>query len=431
MIKGNGYSGWARLWDDLQDRNAGLLRNQVLRNVAALGSGSGLAQAIMAVNAIIFARFLSPEGYGLLIGAYAAAGLTSFLFNWGLDTWLLRHAAMAEQPGVLLGNVLSLKAAFGLIWGAALLAWLPRLRPDLYLTPLLLVSILDVWAEGLFTTQTAVLTTQKRVPTASALLVVSRGGRLLNTLILILFGLRTPLVFAQGRLVGTLVALGIALYLLRPHFSSGELSQAGRLFRLSLPYGLSDLLATLYLQADVTLLGLLLGVGRTVGLYAPASGLVNALFVIPAAAYVVMIPVLTRQLESGSGQFSRNVRVMYIGFTLLGVAMWWGLVIAGRLLVAWLLGQAYQTSGFLLVVLSPILFLKALSFASAAVLVAVGWQSRRLGPQALSAVANILLNLYAIPRFGVWGVASVYVASETILTVGYLLQVVKWFRMRR
>ena len=55
----------------------------------------------------------------------------------------------------------------------------------------------------------------------------------------------------------------------------------------------------------------------------------------------------------------------------------------------------------------------------ATVLVAVGWQQRRLVPQMLSAFANIGLNIWAIPRWGIEGAAHVYVASEVVLFIGY------------
>ena len=59
---------------------------------------------------------------------------------------------------------------------------------------------------------------------------------------------------------------------------------------------------------------------------------------------------------------------------------------------------------------------------------AVGWQKYRLTPQAISAIANVILNLYFIPQFGVVGVASVYVVSEIVLTTGYIAQSARWFR---
>jgi O-antigen/teichoic acid export membrane protein len=428
MIKWDEFSSLAHNWQDLLLRKKILGKGKVLRNIAFLSGGSAFAQVLTAVNAILLARFLSPEGYGLFISAYAAAGLTSFLFNWGLDTWLLRQASISQQPRNLLGSVIAIKTGFGFVWVLGLLIILPQIRPDLFIKALLLVSALDIWCDGLFNAGTASLNAQKRVSIVSMLLLLSRGTRLLGTIILIFLGASLPVIFATGRLAGTLIALIIVIFILKPTFITGLVSDAVRIFRDSIPYGLSDLLATIYLQADVTLLAIIAGSKVAVGLYSPASSLVNALFIIPAAIYAVMIPVLTRLLESNRLDFHRHVRFMYAGFIALGLLMWLGIGFGGGFLVNLLLGPSYSTTGRLLVILSPILLLKAVSFASAAVLVAVGWQKYRLTPQAISAIANVILNLYFIPQFGVVGVASVYVVSEIVLTTGYIAQSARWFR---
>ncbi len=58
---------------------------------------------------------------------------------------------------------------------------------------------------------------------------------------------------------------------------------------------------------------------------------------------------------------------------------------------------------------------------------AVGWQNRRLIPQAASAAVNVFFNLWAIPHLGLAGVAMVYVASEIILAIGYAGLVRWWY----
>jgi O-antigen/teichoic acid export membrane protein len=59
-------------------------------------------------------------------------------------------------------------------------------------------------------------------------------------------------------------------------------------------------------------------------------------------------------------------------------------------------------------------------------LVSVGWQRRRVYAQALSALVNVGLNVALIRRFGMTGVATIYVLSEGLLMLGYLLLVLRW-----
>lgn len=406
------------------------VKNRVIQNFALLGSGASVAQGLMIINAIVLARYLAPRGYGLYIGTYSAVGLTSFLFNWGFDNWILRQGAITSKPSQLVGSVLIIKSVLGVSWGALLFFLLPALSPDLFLKPLVLVSVLDMWCEGLLSAQLATFSALKRILLVSQLMLFSRGGRLLGTVILIILGIQSPVHFAQARLLVTFTAFVIAIIALRPQFTTGVKSLLC-VFSSSIPFGLSDLLAVIYLQADVTLLAVFLGEGHAVGLYAPASGLLNALFVFPLAGYSIMVPILTQLNENGKEKrHLQSVAIkMFLGFISLGAVLWFGLWASGRFLAELLLGSAYQTTGELLIILSPILFLKSVSFAGAAFLVAVGWQRYRVVAQAISAFVNISLNLLVISRLGVWGVAGVYVASETVLTIGYLWLTIKWFRV--
>jgi O-antigen/teichoic acid export membrane protein len=245
---------------------------------------------------------------------------------------------------------------------------------------------------------------------------------------MIVMGVNSPTVFAIGRLMGTTLALVTALILFTPKFYGVSLRDEKATFREAIPYGFSELLAIVYMQADVTLIALLIGSGEAVGLYAPASSLINALFVIPLAGFYVLVPVLTRLYQEQSLTFRHTIIQVFVGFTILGIILAFGIWIAGPFLSELLLGDSYKTTGQLLRILSPILFLKSLSFACAAFLVAVGWQIRRLIPQAISAAANILLNLLVIMTLGIIGVALVYVVSEVILLIGYLWISAMWFR---
>ncbi len=253
-----------------------------------------------------------------------------------------------------------------------------------------------------------------------------RGTILALTALLVAFGSSNLAGYAWIRLIVAAAVVGIVLRLLPFTLRARARAWSG-MGRETLPFAASDLAASVYLQADITLAAIMLG-SAAVGLYAPASSLVNALFVIPAALYTLMIPVLVRTMDA-QGRLPDGMIVRTLGsFALLGVALWAGTWLASGRLLTFLLGDAFRGSGALLTILSPILFLKSLSFGAAAVLVAVGWQGRRVYIQAVAAALNVGLNLALIPKFGVTGIAWVYVASELFLVLGYLGLVGAWLR---
>ncbi len=398
------------------------------RRLLTLGGAAGLGQLFSLVYTLLLAHQLALPGYSAFAACFSTAGLSAFLINWGMDTYLLRQSAIHPQADDLTGQVLMLKLALGVLWGSACLVVLPRLRPELFWPNLLGLCLLDVLCEDLFDAQSARLNGSGRVQQAAGLTILLRGGRLLAAGGLVLFAYSSPAQYAAARLGATLAALVVITLIVRPRLVSGSIQQLKLVWRSALPYGLSDMLALIYLRADVTLLALLAASTTEVGSYAPALTLINALFILPASAYTVLVPALAALRQEQPERYQSLKGWIYPGFAGLGTVlwplMWWG----GSSLTARLLGASYTESGALLAALSPMLFLKCLSFAGASLLVAADRQAERLLPQALSACTNILFNLWAIPRWGAWGAVWVYLFSEGVLAAGYGLA---YFRGRQ
>jgi O-antigen/teichoic acid export membrane protein len=404
-----------------------ITRRLVLSNAFALTIGSALAQGLMAVAVLITARQLGVMRFGQYAATFSVAAFTSVLFNLGLDTWLLRSGAREQHRlGELLGNALSVKVLLGAVWLATLVFLLPQLNPGTFVASLVCIAGIAILGEGLLAAMLSAFKALLRTRVPVWAMIGLRGTILLLTALLVALGSKNLAGYAWIRLIVVAVVAAVVLWLLP--FTLRARARAWRgMGRETLPFAASDLAASVYLQADTTLAAIMLG-SVAVGLYAPASSLVNALFVIPAALYTLMIPVLVRTMEALGRLPSRIIFRTLGSFALLGIALWVGAWLASGRLLTLLLGESFKASGALLAILSPILFLKSVNFGAAAVLVAVGWQGRRVYIQAVAAALNVALNLVLIPKYGVTGVAWVYVASELFLALGYLGLIAAWLR---
>lgn len=402
-----------------------ITRRLILSNAFVLTIGSALAQGLMAVTVLLTARQLGVMSFGQYAATFSAAAFTSVLFNLGLDTWLLRSGAREQHRlGELLGNALAVKLLLGTVWLAGLVLILPRLNPETFVASLVCIAGIAVLGEGLLAAMLSAFKALLRTRVPAWAMIGLRGTILALTALLVALGSRNLAGYAWIRLIVAAVVAAIVLRLLPFPLRARARGWQG-MGHETLPFAASDLAASVYLQADTTLAAIMLG-SVAVGLYAPASSLVNALFVIPAALYTLTIPVLVRTMD-GRGRLPDGIVVRTLGsFALLGMALWAGTWLASGRLLTLLLGNSFRGSAQLLAILSPILFLKSLSFGAAAILVAVGWQGRRVYIQAVAAALNVALNLALIPKFGVTGVAWVYVASELLLALGYLGLVAAW-----
>jgi O-antigen/teichoic acid export membrane protein len=184
-------------------------------------------------------------------------------------------------------------------------------------------------------------------------------------------------------------------------------------------------LAVLYGSADITLAAYFLG-PEAAGYYAPASTLVATLYLIPAAMYYVMLPVLSRAHASDAALARRMAARMVAGSTALGLVLAAPLALLAGPIVQVLYGPEFAPAADVLRILSLVLGLHCISFSLGAILAAVGNQGQRVVVQAVVAALNIGLNLLVIRQWGITGVAWVFVLSELALALGYWLLVRRW-----
>lgn len=403
--------------------NRGDNRNS-LRQATFFSGGNFLAQIIMMVYAILVARALGPEQLGIYSGLYAILGVSVTFVNFGLDLWLLKEAHNYDSVRIITGKVLQIKLILGGAW--VLLGWLilPKVRPDIYSQGLVLLAAGDVLLDVIFNTMVNAWNVQRKVRTINIFLLVSRLGKLILLLTLINTGNVSPTSIVTSRFVVSLLVASLSLLLVKPVLTRKPLQNIVATVKGSADYGFSEILATIYANIDVAILSFY-SIGAT-GLYSPASGIIHALFIIPNSVHVFLLPKFSAMVSKGKPKDIKQSasRVVQI-FAIIGLALSLALFLSSNFLVKTFLGNQYTSSANLLAILSPILFFKSISFGFALIIIITNNQRKRLLPQLVVSLFNIVVNLLLIPRYGVVAVAWVYVLSEVLLTLGYYLIVKK------
>lgn len=377
--------------------------------------------------AIVLARHLGPEGYGYYATGYSLVGISSFFIGIGMDTWYLQQAGIAEdQVRLLAGKILRFKFFLLLLWAPILLVGISFIKP--VSIDFLLICILDVWGDNALITLTHGLNVQQRYHEMGRILVLSRFGRLISAIALIGLGFRSPLLFALFRFSFTLLGLFWAAISLKPSFYG--LDSILLPIRELIPFGLSDMLAQIYIMIDVSLLALLSG-KIEVGLYSPATNLISALFIVPNSLYLYSLPKFSRNLARQSYISNTQIISLLAGFGGMGLILSLGLAASAHWVVALVLGDAFDQTKVLLFFLSPILLYKSIQFGLVVLIVAAGCQKYRLIPQSIAAIANVTLNFWLIPSLGAKGAALVYNISELILLSGYMIVALMCIKRRR
>jgi len=401
-------------------------RSKIISSIATLFSGSIIAQGMTTFALLFTARQLKVDGYGQYAACITLTSMLSIFFSLGLDVWLLREGGRnPSQIAKIAGSALSIKAIIGLAWILVLWFLVPLFNQQTFPVSLLHLSIILLWSDSLLGT---CLTTFKAVlhnKTPAVLEAVADTVWFGLTLVLINFGLQQPEPFLRIRVLVSLLTLCIAIIALLRRFGlQVNLSIIHRAVSEIFPFTTSEFLSMVNARVDVVIVSIYLGNIAT-GLYSPAVGLVNIAFLVPLAVHLVMVPVLSNLYKNHPQQASKTALRSIALSLLIGIGLTF-VFFVGSPLVIWVLGASFTGSVPILRILSWVLLFKSGSYAMAAILVATDQQIRRTNIQIISAVLNIVLNILVVYRFGILGVACVYVFTEIILFGGY-----SFFAVRR
>ncbi|MFW5941775.1 MAG: oligosaccharide flippase family protein [bacterium] len=408
---------------------ASLSRNRALLNIGALFSGSTVARVLSALSIFILARQLGVDRFGQYTAALSLVKLASILFSLGLDSWLLREGRRRPDGfGAAVGANLATKVGLGLFWLIVLAIVAPFLNQTSFPTTLVLLAGLSTVLEELTATGWSAFKAALRNKVTVWLIISAPAILLLLTLLLALQGVEAAAYYFVARILAFAVAGAIALLLAWRSFGiEVRWRWMPTVLRETRAFGLSHGFSMIYERADITIIAYVLG-ATAAGLYAPAVTLMTTLFLIPHAIYEVMLPMISALHARSPAQVKRPAFRLFLLSAALGVVLGLGMTVIAYPLVWLLYGPEFAASAPILVILSNVLVFKAVSFALAAVLAAVGWQGKRVIIQAAVALLSIVATLLAATYYGIEGVAYVYVLTEFLLMGGYLALLLRWQR---
>jgi O-antigen/teichoic acid export membrane protein len=380
---------------------------------------------------VIVARILGPQGRGLFAVAAATGAIGLQFGNLGLHSSNVYYVARdRDLLSSLVGNSLLVSFVFGgfgaVVTWAVFVAW-PKLAP---VHNLLLILALGWIPFGLsyLLLQNLLLGIQEvrtynKIELANQLLGVSLIG------VVILFeSVTVESVFSMG-LVALVLSFFWLLLRLRRHFR-GFPQASLALFKNTIQYGLKAYLASFFsflvLRVDLFMVQYMLGAEHT-GYYSIAAAMADMLYIFAQVVGTILFPKLSA-LENVQEKWQLAKKAA-LGTGAVMLALLSLAVVFARPIVGMLFGDAFLPSVPAFVWLAPGIFFLSLSVVIGTVMGASGMPSYAILPSFISAVGNILLNLYLIEKLGIIGAALassityfLLMTSTILLTVCVLLK---------
>jgi O-antigen/teichoic acid export membrane protein len=394
-------------------------KNAMARLFAQVG-----ARLLSLVLVAMVARYESAAGLGRYVLILTVVGFAGAVTDLGLNVFLTREVAREserQRQSDLLGRVLPLKlglSALGLAGLAAIALFAPvpeAVARLLALGGLLLMPEAAVGAMRAFINGRQRMEISGAIDVAMRLLAVTASLPLLNA------GLGVV-----GVLTATLGAglVGVLLYssLLWHWRTAPRWRWAPAAWRIylsqSYPFALTSIAAMVYARVDFLLLGLWQG-EVAAGLYGAAYKLWEAVGLLPASLMEAMFPEMSRLTSSQDGRY--RLRTLFRSATWVVLTVGLVLAAAGVLAAGILVPLIFGAEGDyapavlpfrLLVCGLPAMFLYLLCGYT---LYSLDRQRRVTAAMLVVGVVNVVLNLYAIPRWSYAGAAAVALLSEWLL----------------
>lgn len=422
---------------------AGSLRGHIIKGAGGSLVLQGGFAGLSFLNALILARFLGAKGYGAFANAMAWVSILIIPATFGFYTLLVRDMAIfrsqrkwAEMKGLLRfsnGFVRVLSVLLALI--AAVAAYF------VFSTPAEATMRLTLWVAAplvpilaLYSLREGATRGLENVIRAGFPGMIIRPGLLfIGVLVIYLFwsrSLSAPV--AMGVNVGAgVVTLAAGIFWLERVLPS-EVKEASPEFaahiwlKAAFPMMVYSGMQVVLWMTDIVMLGAMLG-AEEAGLFAAANRLAYLLLYVTVAIEVIMAPIMSRLYDSGEKDrlqsiITKTVRVAFIIILPFGLI----LVLGGDYVLA-VFGQDFIAAQGVLIILAVATMIVVAAGSGRLLLGMTGHEKTVAFVLSAASLANLVLNVLLIPKFGLEGAA--YATAFSLVGAQILLSTYALARM--
>lgn len=395
-----------------------LLAKTIFRNTIFVTFGSIVLKLITFIFNVYVVRRLGDERFGQYSTVLAFVGLFQIFAEFGLTQYVMREIAQDRSRAdklfwnlVILRLILAVIGIIGITLGAVAAGYSSQI----------ILGVFLVTSGFIFSAFDAPLETILR---ANEKLGHITGYSVVVQVIFVAFG---AIFLFQGfsfifliiaTLLGFPVKIGLELWTIRKHKLSNfkfhvEPHLWPKLIRAGLPFGVISLALAVSFSIDTVMLSMFAS-DQVIGWYSVGYRLISNLMIFTGGFAEAIVPTLSRAYVNLPGSvdqwYFRSVKYMIILSLPLSIG---GMILAFPL-TRFLYGDPFLPSAIgLQIMIWDVPLLMFNSFCGN--ITTVVMEERAAARiYTINAIANVVLNLYAIPRYGLIGAALVSVITDFI-----------------
>lgn len=367
------------------------------------------------------ARYLGPAQFGQLNYAIAFVGLFGAIAGLGLNGIVVRD--IVREPSVAdvtLGTTLFLQVLGGIVSILLIIISIVFLRPnDEYAWFIVAITSLNLIFKS---TEVIKYWFESQVKSKYTVWVE-------NGVFVFIAAIKVLMILAKTSLTtfvcinvveGLLVAIGLILIYNLKVGSLGSwhvhILRAKRLVIDSWPLMLAGISIMIYMRIDQIMLGQMLG-DDAVGLYTAATRLSEIWYFIPVAIAASLSPSIIKYRLENIGLYEKRVQALFnfMMFLSSGLALFISFI--SPVVIKILYGDSYSAASNVLSIHIWTSIFVFSGVASSQWFVAENLQKLSFYRTLVGAISNIVINLFLIPRYGIYGAAWATLFSQALASV--------------
>lgn len=404
-------------------------KNRALKNASWIIVCRVIQSLISLVIGMISARYLGPSNYGVITYVSSVVAFALPIMQLGLNQTLVKEFVQSpEREGKILGTSLVINVLSSIVSmiGSVAFVFLVNAGEQETILVCILYSLTLLFQATEMTQywfQYQLLSKYPSIATLSAYVAVSLYK------IFLLVTQKSVVWFALSNVLDYFL---ISVILMVIYFKVGNqrLSFDWRLGREMLSrskyYIIPSLMVMIFQHTDRIMIKLMMGETET-GFYSAAITCVGISGFVFSAVIDSMRPVILEEKGKDQARYENRVAQLYAIITFISLAQSIGMTVLAKPLVNLLYGAEYApTAGILCVAVWYVTFSYYGSVRNVWIL-AEGKQKYLFGINVIGAVANVLLNLLLIPRWGGVGaaVASLITQFFTNVIIGFVFKPIR------
>jgi O-antigen/teichoic acid export membrane protein len=399
-------------------------QSRLSRNYISLALAHFTAKVISFVAAVIIARHLGADDFGVFTFSFAAITLAIVIFQAGLTPLVVREVARnrADAPRYLTISLV-VRAAGALT--VALVAGGIYAATGSTAALAAAIAAVALGFSSILASFTDVFQGFERMEFVAVVLVFNN----LATLAFVVFAVAAragvlPIIglYAAANVLSVLFGAVICFAkFTRPTAAVGW-NDFKAFVTQAVPFSLSALVASLYWRSDAVLLKVLAG-DRAVGIYGASARIVEGLVLVAGSFREAIYPVLSKYWPSSPDPFREASRGAFKFLIALAIPIGVGTSIVAYKLFPFIYGPDYAEGWPVLAILIWALAAIFVRELTAATLFAFDLQKMVLASNALGAVVSVGLNLALIPHISYVGPAVAGVCAALATTSFNLIMI--------